>query len=217
MDNNKIRQYAVLITSWFGIIVAAFITAGCASTRQTNLWMDPMYHSGPMNKILVVAMRRDPLTRRMWEDAIVTALGRKEHAGTVAVASYELFPDKVPDSLEVRQKTQEDNFDGVLLVANSLIDTTSNYIPGYSSEEPVTVYNYRWGRYVTYYEWIYHPGYTETDSTISVRTDLLAPNDGGKMIWSVTSEAIDPSSPDQVRKAVAERIEKLLKKERLIY
>jgi len=217
MNSRKTRQNAVLLTLWCTIIAGALVTAGCMSTQETNLWMDPAYHSGPMKKILVIAMRRDQLTRRMWEDAIVQAVSGKKHAGTVAVASYQLFPDSVPDSLNARQKTQEDSFDGVLLVANASIDTTMSYVPGYSSEEPVTIYNYRWERYVTYYETIYHPGYTETDSIISVRTDLMAPNNGGKLVWSVTSEAIDPSSPDQIRRALAERIEKLLKKERLIY
>jgi hypothetical protein len=217
MDSQKIRRNTALITSLLVAAVGLFIIAGCSSIKQTNFWMDPSYHAGPMKKILVVAMRRDALTRRMWEDAIVNAINGKDNSGTTAVASYELFPENVPDTLNARQKTEEDNFDGVLLIANSSLDTTSNYVPGYSSIEPVTVYNGWRNRYYTYYANIYHEGYTETDSLISIRTDLLATKDGGKMIWSVTSQALNPSSREQIRIEVAEKVEALLKKKKLIY
>ena len=217
MNSRTLRQNALLLTSCCIIFVGALITAGCMSTQATNLWMDPMYRSGPMKKILVVAMRRDQVTRRMWEDAIVKAVGDQDHGGTTVVPSYQLSPGDVPDSTSIRRITRENSFDGVLLVADASIDTTLYYVPGYYSDEPVTEYNYRWDRYVTYYEDIYYPGYIEADSTISVQTDLMAPDDDGKLVWSATSEAIDPSSADQVRHAVAEKVASLLKKDRLIY
>jgi hypothetical protein len=162
-------------------------------------------------------MRKDQLKRRMWEDAIVTLLNNKEHAGTVAVASYQLFPDDVPDTLAVRLKSQEEGFDGVLLVARAQSDTLTNDVPGYIATEAVTKYSYRWNAYVTNYQDVYHPGYTETETTLSVRTDLLLPQADGKLVWSVTSQAVDITSFDQFRNSVADRVVSQLKKERMIY
>jgi len=147
----------------------------------------------------------------------VTTLGSKEHAGTVAIASYQLFPDNVPDTLAVRLKTKEEGFDGVLVVARAQRDTLTNDVPGYTANEAVTKYSYRWNAYVTNFEDVYHPGYTETETTVSVRTDLLVPQGDGKLVWSVTSQSVDPTSADQFRNSVVDRVLSQLKKERLIY
>ena len=170
-----------------------------------------------MKKVLVIAIRKDQLRRRMWEDAIVTMLNSKEHAGTDAVASYQLFPDDVPDTMAVRLKTKEGGFDGVLVVARVQSDTLTNDVPGYIASEAVTKYSYRWNAYVTNFEDVYHPGYTETETTVSVRTDLLVPEGDGKLVWSITSQSVDPTSADQFRNSVADRVVSQLKKERLIY
>jgi hypothetical protein len=150
-------------------------------------------------------MRKDQLNRRMWEDAFVSAL-QEDRTGTVAVASYQLFPDEVPDTLGVREKTKAEGFDGVLVVAKVERGTVKSDVPGYVSSEPYTEYSYRWGMYVTRYLTVYHPDYTETLTVVSVRTDLLLAQEEGRLVWSATSKAIDPSSHDQFRKSVAELV-----------
>jgi hypothetical protein len=205
-----------LLTLFIALGIGVFIIDGCGTTQQANLWVDPSYHAAPMTKILVIAMRKDPIRRRMWEDAIVSNINTRQHVGTVAVASYQLFPD-LPDTSAVRLETQEEGFDGVLLVANAQRDTYTNEIPGYTANEPVVTFSRRWNMYVTHYEYIYHPGYTETETAVSVRTDLLVPQEDGKLVWSVTSQAVDPTSADQFRSSVADRVADQLQKRRLIF
>ncbi len=200
------------------IITAGTINlGGCGVTQQTNLWADPSYHGTPMKNILVIAMNEDQLRRRMWEDAIVTAFSDKKHAVTVAVASYQLFPDNLPDTLTARLKTKEEGFDGVLLVAKIRLDTLTNDVPGYTTNEEVTTYSRRWGAYVTHYENIYHPGYAGIETFVSVRTDLLVPQEDGRLVWSVTSQSLDPTSAGQFRSSVADRVVDRLKKGRFTY
>ena len=199
MVSQSTCRNACLIMLLIAIAASVVIVGGCGSTQQTNFWMDPSYNAAPLKKLLVIAMRKDQLARRMWEDAIVTMLNNNEHAGTVAVASYQLFPDDVPDTLTVRLKSQEEGFDGVLLVARAQSDTLTNDVPGYIGSEMVTRYSYRWNAYVTNYEDVYHPGYTETETTVSVRTDLILPQGDGKLVWSVTSQAVDITSADLFR------------------
>ena len=188
---------------------------GCGSTQLVNLWKDPSYQAAPLKKIMIIAMRKDQLNRRMWEDAFVSALA-EDHAGTVAVVSYQLFPDEVPDTLEVRDKTKEEGFDGVLLIARVERDTVKTSMPGYITEEPYTDYSYWWGTYVTRWVAVYHPDYIETQTQVSVRTDLLLAQENGRLVWSATSEEIDPSSADQFRSSVADLVMDKLAKDRIV-
>jgi hypothetical protein len=203
------KSTKVLMTVEMILILAAAVSlmfiGGCGSTQLVNLWKDPSYQAAPLKKIMVIAMRKDQLNRRMWEDAFVSAL-QEDRTGTVAVSSYHVFPDEVPDTLEVREKTKEEGFDGVLLVANVEHGTVQTDVPGYVSEEPYTDYSYRWGMYVTRYLTVYHPDYTETLTVVSVRTDLLLAQEEGRLVWSATSKEVDPGSPDQFRKSVAELV-----------
>ena len=217
MVSKSTYRIACLIALLIIITASVFIMSGCGSTQQANLWVDPSYHAAPMTKILVIAMRKDQIRRRMWEDAIVAALDTKEHAGTVTIASYQLFPDGLPDTLAMRQRMQDEGFDGVLLVARAQRDTLTNDVPGYITNEPVTRYSRRWDAYVTHYEDVYHPGYTETETAVSVRTDLLVPQEDGKLVWSVTSQSVDPTSAADFRSSVADRVVSQLKKGRFIY
>ena len=181
------------------------LIAGCGSTQMVNLWKDPSYQAAPLQKIMVIAMRKDQLSRRMWEDAFVSQL-QEDKTRTVAVSSYHVFSDEVPDTMEIRDKTKEEGFDGVLVVSKVEHDTVLTHMPGYVTDEPYTDYSYWWGTYITRYAVIYHPDYVEAQSQVSVRTDLLLVPENGRLVWSGTSEEVDPSSPDQFRKSVAELV-----------
>ncbi len=208
-----LRPISLLIS----LVVGGVIVGGCGSTQQTNLWADPSYNAAPLTKILVIAIRKDQIERRIWEDAIATDLNSRENAGTIAVASYQLFPDNVPDTLAVRLKTEEERFDGVLVVGRAEFGTLTADVPGYTAIESVTTFSRRWNAYVTRYQDVYHPGYTESETTLSVRTDLLLPGQEGKLVWSVTSESVDPTSAKQFRSSVADRVVSQLRKSRFIH
>jgi hypothetical protein len=217
MVNRNGQRNTSLTALVIAMAAGVFIIGGCGSTQQMNRWTDPSYNAGPAKKILVIAMRKDQLLRRIWEDAIVTAIGDDKQGGTVAIASYQLFANDLPDTSAMRMRAKEEGFDGVLLVARVQRDTLTNDVPGYTTNEQVTTYSQRWNAYVTRYEDVYHPGYSETETTVSVRTDLLIPQEDGKLVWSVTSRLVDPTSADQFRNAVAGRVVSELRKERLIH
>ena len=195
--------------------VSLMFVGGCGTTQLVNLWKDPSYQAAPLKKIMIIAMRKDQLNRRMWEDAFVTAL-KEDHAGTVAVPSYQLFPQDVPDPPAVQEKAKEEGFDGVLIVARVERDSLQTDVPGYTTSEPFTEYSHKWGAYITHYENVYHPGYTETQKVVRVRTDLLVAQEEGQLVWSATSEQIDPSSSGQFRSSVADLVMDKLAKEGIV-
>jgi hypothetical protein len=206
---------AVTLMMLVGAVAAIIFISGCASTQLVNVWKDPAYQATPLRKIMVIAMRKDQLRRRMWEDGFVSAL-KEDKIGTIAVPSYQLFSNDVPDTLAIAEKTQEEGFDGVLVVSRVQSSQIKTDVPGYVAEEPVTVYRRRWGTYATRWETVYHPGYTEVQKVLSVRTDLLLPAEEGRLVWSATSKDINPGSPQQFRSAVADLVMDKLTKEGLI-
>jgi hypothetical protein len=155
-------------------------------------------------------MRHDPLNRRMWEDSFVAAADKS--ATTVLVSSYQLYPNDLPEPLAMDSIMAKEGFDGVLTVARAERDTLTSRMPGYLAEEPVTMYDRRWDTYVTRYETVYHPDYIDTMTAISIRTDLLLAKDQGRMIWSATSQTIDPTSRNDVMNSVAAIAVKQLRK-----
>jgi hypothetical protein len=210
---RKVCSIALLIS----IFACVGIINSCGTTQQANLWVDQSYHATPMTKILVIAMRKDQLRRRIWEDGVVASIQNKKNAGTVVVASYSLFPNNLPDTLAMRLRIKEEGIDGVLLIASAQRDTFTTDVPGYTSNEAITTYSHKWNAYITRYEDVYHPGYSETETTISVRTDLLVPQEDGRVVWSVTSQSVDPTSADQFIGSVADRVADQLKKRGFIY
>jgi hypothetical protein len=211
MGRHCIRRFFLVIAACAAVVAAFTLIGGCGSTQLVNLWQDPAYTVAPMNRIMVMAMRKDPLIRRMWEDAVVAAAANKSNR-TEMVSSYHVFPDDVPEPSAMDTLMAKEGFDGVLVVARIERDTLTSEVPGYISTEPVTEYNPRWNTYVTRYEAVYHPDYIDTTTAISVRTDLLLARQQGQLVWSATSETIDPSSRDEVRNSVAEIAVKQLRK-----
>lgn len=211
MPKQWLREGCRGVFAFAAVFVVAGVFGGCGSTQLVNLWQDPSYAVAPMKKILVMAMRKEPLSRRMWEDAFVSASAGKI-TGTVMVASYQLFPQEMPDPTAMDTLMAKQGIDGVLMVARTELDTLTEDMPGYTSDEQVTEYDPKWKTYVTRYEKVYHPGYTDTTTAVSVRTDLLLAQKQGQLVWSVTSQAVDPSSRDEVRTDVAGAAIKQLKK-----
>ena len=207
----KTGMVALLVTMAVGLV----IINGCGSTKLINVWRDPSYTAAPLHKVMVVAMRKDQIRRRMWEDEFVAALNKRQ-SGTVATPSYQLFPNEVPDTLALEENTGEHGFDGVLVVARVERGTLTTDVSGYTTNEPVTEYKHKWKTYVTHYESVFHPGYTDTSTVVSVRTDLLLAREDGRLVWSGTSKAVDPASAEQFRKAVANNVVAKLSIARLV-
>ena len=81
------KQVGIRRRTWGAVapvaLLALAVTAGCAAqSEMTNLWKDPSFTSGPMRNVLVVALRKDPVRRRMWEDAFVDELGARGLSAT---------------------------------------------------------------------------------------------------------------------------------------
>jgi hypothetical protein len=184
--------------------VAAGSLGGCAgNTQLVDMWRDPSAASRPIRQLLVVAFRRDETSRRIWEDGFVATLSKH---GVNATPSYSIFQGGVPDTAQIEDAVRDRNFDGVLFAHRLGATTQTTYIPGYTHYEPVWVRS-RWSyNYHTYWTEVHEPGYVESDRVVRHRVDVWNTSDDWRLVWSGTTESINPTSARDVNHAIAKLI-----------
>ncbi len=193
------RAYAFL----FALLLGAVLFDGCSQSQMTQMWKDPSYNDGTMKKVFAIAVRKDPVRRRLWEDAFVKELAAH---GVSAVASYGMFPSGVPDSMQVSDAVLKEGCDGVALSVRLPDATEETYVAGYTRREPVTVSGPFLNQYATYWRNVQVPGYTETNQVRRYQTSVWTTQNGGRMIWSVTIETPETATPGPVRDVIRKQI-----------
>jgi hypothetical protein len=194
-------------------LLALMIMAGCAGRPQmTDLWKDPSFTSVPIHNVFVVALRKDPVHRRMWEDAYAQELSAR---GVTATSSYQLFQEVPPDTQEVIEAIRKNGYDAVLVSIRLPNETTSTYLPGTMRRQSVTRQDY-FGVFHTYWIDVLDPGHTETDEIRRVQTDIWATGGSGRLIWSGTLNTLDLASNLTVGTAVSKDIFPVLEAQGLI-
>lgn len=183
---------------------AILALTGCAgpSTSLTNMWRDPQF-APPMQSIMVIGVMRNPAGRRNWEDRMSEELSAHH---VHAVPSYSLFPGELPDTDAVITGVQRQGFDGVMIVHPLGTESQSHYVPGYVREVPTLGYDRWYGVYYNYYRRIYEPGYVETEQVVRHQIDVYSTGADGRLVWTGTSESVDPASRDEVRVKVADKV-----------
>ena len=201
VDSRVLRRAGALFV--FACATAA-VLGGCApSTQLVDMWRDPTAGSQPIRKMLVVAMRREETNRRIWEDGFVSAL---EKRGVTATPSYDLFQQGVPDTGDIEVAVRDHAFDGVLFAHRIGATTSTTYVPGYTHFEPVWVQS-RWStNYRLYYTEVHEPGYVETDRIVRYRVDVWSTAGEWRLVWSGTTESINPNSGRDVNAQIVKLI-----------
>jgi hypothetical protein len=188
--------------SMLGVFVCtlASLLAGCAPGTLSNMWRDPYFNSGPMKNMLVVAVRGNPVRRRMWEDGFVAELTKH---GVAATPSYRLFPDALPDSAQYAAAVEANGYDGILVTRRLRPDTLATYVPGYTKSEAVTRYNPWKKAYVTYYREVQVPGYSEADVAARHEVDVWTTKGDGGMVWSAVGRVVQEGASSSVNDEIA--------------
>lgn len=180
--------------------VAALGVTACTTTSLVNMWKDPNGPRQPLNRVLVVTLRKSPATRRLWEDGFVASLNRH---GVNATPSYQLFPDAAPDTVALADAVRSRGFDGLLLAHEVSASNETRYVSGYLSAEPVAYLSPWTGHYYGFYARVYAPGYLETDRVVRYETEVYDAREGGRLVWSGTTESVNPASAAAVNKEIA--------------
>lgn len=185
------------------------MAAGCASSKLDGEWRDPRDAGGPLRNIYVIAVKRDPIVRRVWEDTFVDKLTKN---GAQARASYRDFPDALPDTLAVVAQVRSAGYDGVVVADRIGSDTRQVYVPGTTHIEPSGWYRDWTGRYVESTREVSTSGYTETEKLVYHEATVWRTREGGKMAWVGRIETTNPETPQDVSRELADIVIPKLKK-----
>ena len=172
----------------------------CSSSTLVNVWNDPFYHESPLKKILVIAVRKNPIQRRIWEDAFV---GELAGHGVDATSSYRLFPNALPDTNQVIEAVRKNGFDGIIVTRLLHAHTRTHFVQGYFTSEQTTRFNNFSNKYETYYHDVEHPGYVDSLIVKRRSIDVWAIRKEDRMIWGATSNSPEVNTVEAVQSDIA--------------
>lgn len=196
------------------IVAVSLAVSGCAAqSEMAEVWHEPTLAPNTMHRVLVVAIRKDPIRRRVWEDALAAELTAR---GIAATPSYQSFADAPPDTEQVIAAVRSQGYDAVMTSVRLADDVTTTYVPGVVRSEPYTSRDY-YGGFHRHWMQIREPGYTETDTVIRVRTDVWETTSApGRLVWSGTLRTREAATSGNIERAARREIAPALEAERMI-
>ena len=214
----KFRAFGALLAA------AALFLSGCASTALKSTWRAPDDRGAPIGKMAVLVLEADDNLRRFAEDQMVRSLPPT----TRGVAGYTLFDKPDADVGKLKDKLNQQGFDGILLVRTVSIDKTRTEVPPSTQLVPTgplllpttrlstdgrtldTYYSHAWG-----YTYQTTPGYTAHLTTVVVES-VLYRLPQGTAAWSAVTETRNPGSKADMVQDLVELVEKQLAKDGFI-
>ncbi len=200
------------------VVLSTFLLAACATTSVVSEWRDPGYRGAALKKIMIFIAAGDDATRRMVEDRLVSSFPK----GTQGVPSYTLFPDakdiNEQNAKEIGARLKQEGFDGALTARLLSVDKDKVYVPPQSYLAPAAVgpYGsfYRYGGYA--FSAVYTmPAYSYQQTKYLIET-IVYEIPTGQMLWTMTTETVDPDSRQQLVDQVTRMIDGELAKQGLI-
>jgi hypothetical protein len=192
------------------IVLAAALLAACASTSLVNQWKSPDYTGGPMRKVMVVGVAKQPGVRRVFEDEFVTKL---KAAGVEAIPSYtQIGDDVLADPAAVEQAVAKLGADGVMVTRLVKRDKETQVTGGYYGPvAPMGLHGWYSSAWAGYYE----PATVYQYDVVTLETSLYSPQQS-KLVWSGTTETFAPTDVKKETAGYAQLIIEALQKDRFI-
>ena len=206
---NRFAKWALpgIVSCLAGLLI------GCASSSLVDLWHDPGFQAPPLNKMLVIAVRKEGAKRRIWEDAFTKELANH---GVTAIQSYSLFADAPPDTDQMASAVQANGFDGIMVIFRLPTESNAQFIQGYTTTEQDMRYSFYWQRYWTSYREIDHPGYVDTQRVVVRSIEVSTTGKNGKLIWCATSKTPDPGTVTDLQAGIADLVISELAQKKII-
>jgi len=178
------------------LILTALAIACSTPQKITSYWVNKeAVPTGPYKAIYFIAITQNqstqPIVENMMADLLVSR-GRK------VVLNSELYPPSFSATSQLSREQLVDNItrtgcDGVLTATVLDTKTTETYHQG-ASYAPMNYgyYGSYYGYYNYYYPIVYSPSYYTTDKTYYIETNFFDVKTD-KLMWSIHSEAYNPS------------------------
>lgn len=177
--------------------------AACSSyTRLVDTWKDPATQQLRFQKVLAIAIFKDPSLRQTVEDDLARRIPG-------ATPSYQVLAEgDLQDVPAAKAKVAAQAFDGAVVLRVANRENRMSYVPGPGV-------NTFWGYYDAGWPTVYNPGYLVEDDIVTIETTVY---DIGrdKLVWSSHSESTNPSSVASLVDDVVKSVAKEMKRQKLI-
>jgi hypothetical protein len=158
-------------------------------------WSDPASSKVAFKKVLVVAIVRNLDRRHAVEDRMVADIAGR---GVAAVPSYQLITAAdTRDDATLKAAMQEGGFDGAVVWRTIGVTTETRFVAG---GRPTLQMNPGfWGYYDLGWRVETDRPTLTTDRVVSIETTVYrVTRDGDQLLWTGTSETLDPASLDKL-------------------
>ncbi len=191
---------------WALTIMASFILTSCATTKLTGVYKDSTYTGGSLSSVLVVGVAENLRNRKMFEQFFAEQF---KNNGVEAFSSADVIPsDKKLDKNTIKNLAEKLGADAVLVTHLEAVEEKGEYIPD--------AYNQNLGRhYSRVYGHVHDPGYYVTHQYVRLENNLYEIKTE-KLIWSSSSETINPESANEVIESLCKVVMKNLRANGLI-
>jgi len=201
------------------VLVVLFSLTACTSTTLTSVWRDPAYASY-IESIMVVAVTEKTRDRLIFESEFVEEFKK---VGVTAVASADVTStEEEIDENDILAEARQQGVTTILVTHLIGVDEKSVYHPPktYAAPRPAYVSPRPYsGRFHTYYprvyDYVHEPGYYTQHKSVNLESNLYETGTE-KLIWSVTSETLDPQSVNKVIESLSTVVIKNLRKNKLL-
>lgn len=188
-------------------LAGLMITACTTPMKVTGSWINKEARAGKkFQKVFLLVLTSNLGARQTVETDQATAAASE---GIATVKSSDVFSPGFlktdPGKDAILQKIKETGCDAIF--TSALVDTKSEtrYVPGTTTYAPYPAYGY-YGSFGGYYgyssAYMYDPGYYVEDKTYYIESNLYDVATGD-IVWSIQSEAYDPSDLNALSKEYA--------------
>jgi len=197
------------------IVAGLALTAG-KSNKLIFTWLNPKYPGTHFKNIMVLGINGKASIRAQFEDQLCARIARP---GIQRSPSYSLIPRPTGTPLDMndlRDVVSGQSIDAIVASRLVKVNKTVTYLPG-EAYPLFPVYGTFYGYYGAIYPVVYSPDYLRVDKTAQVETNFYstaAPD--GELIWTCTSDTVNPQSPNKAIDALSKLIVQELQKQNII-
>lgn len=198
-----------------GALAVVLLLNACSNTRLLNVWQDSPPPAQPLSHVLVIGVSGQEGVRRSFEDIFAAQLAKQ---GIIAEPIYRLYSGAagtdtgmaggaVPED-ELKRIIQRTGADGVLVTRLIRTEQRLQVTPG--APMPMGFYgfyNYAWG--------YYSPPMVDSYTVALLETNVWAAR-SGRLLWSGTTETVDPDNSVATATDFAKVVTRALVKARLL-
>ncbi len=190
----------------FYLIVFIAVLAACSTTKPTAEWRDRSYSGKAFDNILIVGIAAKVTARRAFENTFVDRLNDENIKAT---AGFAVMPEHAqPTEANIKAVIEDIHFDGVMVTHLVGVDENTEYHPGVYRDSFYGYYGHVGG-------YVYQPGYYTRHKWVRLETKLYDARTE-KLVWSMQTETMDPSTDQKLIDSKIKTVVKRLKGQGLL-